>query len=51
MLALLSQMVEQPAVGRVDGAPSDELVDLRPQASGLGDQHGRLQGAGVVGVP
>jgi hypothetical protein len=51
VLALPAQVVQQSAVGRMTGRPGDELVDLRPQALGSVGQRGRVQGAGVVGVP
>ncbi len=43
VLPLVGQAVQQSAVGRVAGRPGYQLVDLSPEASGLGDQRGRIQ--------
>jgi hypothetical protein len=50
VLALGGQVVEESAVGRVAGGPGHQLVDLRAEAVGLGDQPGLIRGSGVVGV-
>jgi hypothetical protein len=48
---LSGQVVQQPTVGRVASAAGHQLVDLRLEASSFRGQGGRIQRAGVVGVP
>jgi hypothetical protein len=51
MVALVDQVVEQPAVGWVGGPAGDELVERAAEPLRLGRDLDRAELAGVTGIP